>query len=63
MDLEDILIGVLYILLILMIAAFVFAISTIFWGDSKTVCKYWEEKDGKIECVQETTIWCPKKCD
>lgn len=51
----------LLVVFTLMITCLIFVLSIPFWSDTKKVCKYWEEQDGKMVCIQEETVFCLEK--
>lgn len=57
------LLGLLFTILSTFIIALVLLISIPFWSESKKVCKYWEKKDGNMQCIQETIFYCLGKCE
>lgn len=60
---EKFMFGLFIAILSTFIIAVVWLASIPFWSESKKVCKYWEKKDGNMQCIQETIFYCLGKCE
>ena len=58
MYIERIYFGFLNLGVVILIIIFLWLISIPIWSDSKKVCEYWEEQNGKMVCIQEVTYFC-----
>lgn len=62
-EIENILLGILYFIIVVLVITLIWLISIPFWAEKKTVCKYWEERNGSMQCISKETIFCLKECD
>ena len=59
MKIYEIIMGLIFLIFLILLLIF---ITIPIWADSKKVCKYWENQNNNMVCIQEEIVFCLGKC-